>query len=503
MPPSLASMIDFKPSIFYPYYNTRSPIDICVGQFNRGVNGEWLLDGGMGPVNGISARSGYFKSTTVDKIAIDLLEIYPDSEYFKMDTENTSTSKERFVSLANGRDIDIANRVHLTNKGELNLKEYCAMIQSIGEAKLKNKNDFLIETPFLNIETGKPLSILMPTFISLDSISNLSTDNNLEAIEAGIEDKRNNTADMHDGRIKKRLLDLFITWAYRYSFCFFVTAHIGEKQDIDPSRPTPKQNQWMSNLEKITNAGKNFLYLPNLSLQLTKLHPLVDDSKNPLYPSGIASTELEKVEINRLDVKVLRGKNNITGTIIPLVMSQHLGILQDLSFYEYLREIDGRVKSGEAGPSGFVVRGYNRYSPMLPDVAMNRKNIRQVCAENYKAKRALEIMFQFVWITRYWNLSKFPFNIPTTLEQFVNGINQSNNLAMNDILESRGYWTYNKKDDRQYLSIMDIFELIGSTDVKKTVQVPIDIEAAKEQQLQDMLDKASNEIAKADTKKSK
>lgn len=482
---SLASLVNFRPAKFRPYYNTRTPIDIAVGQFVRGTRGEWLNDGGASPINAFAARSGYYKTTTVDNLVLRLLEIYPDTEYFKMDTENTSTNTERFKSLAENK-VDVDTRVHITNKGELNFQEYCALQKTIGEEKLKHQDDYMVETPFVDPETGKAQRMMLPTFQSLDSISNMVVSQNLEAIEKDIEDKKTNTADMLDGKMKKRLLDLMVTWAYKYNFVYFVTAHIGEKQDIDPRRPTPKQNQWMTNSEKVTNAGKNFLYLPNLSFQLVRPSPLLDNEKHPLYPSGRNTTsvrktadsqltDLEQVEVNRLSLKVLRGKNNITGTIIPTVMSQHHGILANLSYYEYLIEVEGNVKSGEVGDSGFLRRGYNRVSPLLPDLNINRKNIRSLCKNDYRVERTLEIMFQFHWVSHYWNIAAYPFDVPATFEAFVNGIHQSNNILIDDLLESRCYWTYDKKDKRPYYSIFDICELINIKNPPVSVQVPNDI----------------------------
>lgn len=481
---SLIKNAGFKPAMFYPYYNTRTPLDIAVGQFLRGTKNEWILDGGAAPTNGVSGRSGYYKSTTVDKFCMDLLEIYPGSEYLKMDTEITSTSKERFKRLDNGRGIDIEERVHLTNKGELSFAEYVALIKKIGEEKLKHAADYTVETPFLDTRTGKPLRILVPTFSSLDSISNLRADTTVEALTAGLETKSNNTIDMRDGAIKTRLMDMFINWAYKYSMCFWVTAHVVQQVDIDPKNPTVKQNQWFKRDEKISSAGKNFLYLPNQSYQIVKPHPLLDSDKNPEYPApgdDCSSIELQRVEINRIDLKVIRGKNNVTGTVIPFVMSQHLGILSDLSYYEYLKELDKglKLKSGETGPSGFTMRGYNRVSPLLPDININRRNIRSLCESDYKVNRALEIMFQFAWITRYWNLRAYPFDIPTTLEKFVEGVNQSSRIVIDDILTSRGWWTYDKTEKRPYMSIMDVFELIGEKEPTKKVQVPDDLDSAK------------------------
>lgn len=474
---SIADQVGFRSSIFYPYLNTRTPIDVCTGVYMRGMNDEWLLDAGVAPVNGLSARTGYYKSTIVDNLSINVMEIYPDSEFYKMDTENTSTSKQRYRNLAQGKNVDVDSRVHLTNKGEMNLQEYLAFLKNLGEYKLKHRSDFEVETPFLNHNTGKPLRIMIPTLLSLDSISNLDTDN-IDFSE-GIEDKANNTADMYDGRIKKRLVNLFITYAYKYSMYFFITAHIDPKIEMDPRHPTVKQNQWMKQGEKITNAGKNFQFLPNLSFQLSRPQPLVDKEGRALYPSGDAmQTDREKVEMNKLEMKVLRGKNNMTGTIIPSVMSQHLGILEDLSYYEYLRSLGDKARSGEYEESGFLLKGYNRFSPLLPDVAYHRNTIRQTCVDNYRAKRALELMFQFQWIARYWNLSSYPYNIPRTVEALANGIESSSRIKIDDILESRGYWTYNKNEKRKYMSIMDVFELMDLRDAPVSVTVPDNIEPA-------------------------
>lgn len=470
---SLAERAGHKPAKFCPHINTRTPIDICTGQYVRSIENHWLLDGGAAPVNGVVARSGYYKSTTVDKIVMNMLGICPGAEYLRMDTENTTTNKQRLINISAGNKIDFDQQVHMTNKGEMSFTEWVAFIKRYGDLKLQEAKELTVETPFLDQYTGKPIKMLIPTFVSLDSISNFTTDANAEALEKGIEDSSNNTSDMVDGRIKKRLLDLIITWAYRYNMYFFITAHIGEKKDMDPRKPTPKQNQWMTGDDKITNAGKNFLYLPNLSYQLSKLRPLTEkDGKTPLYPSQHGALECDQIEINKLSMKILRGKGNLTGTIIPTVMSQHLGILSDLSYYEYLRSLSGDTRTGNYEPNGFLLKGYNRYSPLLPDVPFARKTIRQTCKDDYRAERALEIMFQFQWITRYWNTSGYPYDVPATLEALVEGVEQSSRIVIDDIVQSRGYWTYDPNEKRQYMSVMDIFELIGMKNAPIRVQVP-------------------------------
>ena len=100
-----------------------------------------------------------------------------------------------------------------------------------------------------------------------------------------------------------------------------------------------------------------------------------------------------------------------------------------------------------------------------PEVRLHRKEIINVLETNAEVCRGLEILSQLKWILNYWNVDKMNTNIPETAEKFIEMIVANDTIAISDILNSRGYWTYDKDNDRPYMSIMDILDILNG--VKK------------------------------------
>jgi hypothetical protein len=200
----------------------------------------------------------------------------------------------------------------------------------------------------------------------------------------------------------------------------------------------------------LKSVGSQFEFLTNVLLQGTAPSPILDSTKGPEYPDG----NTMNVDINDLSVKILRCKTNATGTIVPLVMSQNLGILSGLTNYHFLKN---------NGDFGFIKKGHNRYPVLKSDTMLHRNSVIKALADDYETVRALEILAHLKWIASYWNIKSQPVNIPETAEAFVEKIASGNSLAISDILNSRGYWTFNKKDPRQYMSLFDILEIIGKS----------------------------------------
>lgn len=461
---SLAASVGFKNSSLFPYLNTNTAFDMATCTYLQGFDGRWYMYGGVGPVTGVVGRSGYYKSTIIDYLASQVLRIYPGSQVFKLDTEQTMNMYDRYEN--NLADImtpdEVVERVHITNKSETSFKEFVDLIKNIGKEKQDKKKDYLVETPFLDKFSGKPVKFMIPTIVILDSISELVVTANVDILlSSDMEDKRANTADLIDGRIKKRLMSALTVWAREYGIYFFVSAHVGDKKDLDMYHPEPSQNQWLSSSDKIKSAGNNFFFLPNLLFQCGKPSPLINKEKMPIYPLNEDSNVHDKIDLNSLPVKILRNKSNITGGVIPFVCSQSTGINSSLTYYDYLTKNNVLNKVG-----------HNYTSCLFPnDLKLNRKNIRRECESNYRLNRALELIFQLSWLNDYWNLSRLSVDVPKTAELLLEGINRSKSIAIDDILESRGYWTYDDKCERPYLSLMDVCSMVVCPE-EITVQVP-------------------------------
>lgn len=448
----LGDNLGFKKSSFIPYLNTNTAFDIATCTYMKGWDGKWYPFGGVGPVTAVVGRNGFYKSTIVDYLTSQILRLYPKVEVYKLDTEQTMSNTERYES--NLADVlttdDVIKVVNITSKTDMSFKEWVNLIIAIGEEKIKRKKEFTVVTPFLDTKTNKEVEIFIPTIVIIDSISELiTTANEKILLNTDMEDSKSNTADLQDGRIKKRLLSAMTVWARKYGIYFFITAHVGDKKNLDIYHPEPSQNQWLSSGDKIKAAGNNFFFLPNLLFQCGKPTVILNKEKEPVYPS--ANTAHDAVELNYLPIKILRNKTNYTGVVIPLVVSQAKGIDNLLTYFDLL-------KSKEYG---LIKSGYNYTTPFLPNEKLNRKNIRSL-GEDYKLLRALELTFQLYWINSYWNTRNINIPIPPTIDELIAAIKGCSKLDIDRVLESRGYWTYNVDDPREYLSLFDICEMIIS-----------------------------------------
>ena len=58
-------------------FNTDTMFDLMTGQFERGYDGKWYLNGGLGPsVAGIQGRQQTFKSTFAGSLSMRMSAIY-------------------------------------------------------------------------------------------------------------------------------------------------------------------------------------------------------------------------------------------------------------------------------------------------------------------------------------------------------------------------------------------------------------------------------------------
>jgi hypothetical protein len=82
-------------------------------------------------------------------------------------------------------------------------------------------------------------------------------------------------------------------------------------------------------------------------------------------------------------------------------------------------------------------------------------------SKDYKVSRALELTYQLCVIQSTWSLQGQPVDYTVSPEALVAKINESSYL-MDDILNSRGWWTYKDAPgiDRPYLSLPDILAML-------------------------------------------
>jgi hypothetical protein len=447
-----------------PFINTGGPLDMITGKFVPAADGSWILSGGLGATTAIVAEANRFKSTLLHGCAINALARWPESEYLNNDTEYAAVDKDR---LANMSDLylddpvkriphieDLKERISIfdptTPQGE-SLDAFVDHIKGVTEEKIKRYKDYEVETEVLDPETMKPMRMLLPTFGAIDSwsesmVRQMNVKN--DSFDANTEMKEQRTMHMEEGWQKARLLRQIPSICAKGGIYLLMTGHMGKKIAIGTT-PNKKDMAFMGQDEAVKGMSNKFYFLMSSMIKISNTAPLTDKSDRRLseYPSadGIAGTELQQLQLT-----LVRCKNAASGNQTQLVSSQKFGLLTGLSYYDYLRN---NKYHGLGSPN--KVR-----SPFLGDLNIGRTKIFDA-VNDYKVRRALEITYQHSVIQSSWTLMGQPVDCSIPIEVLAEKLMTSNSYAVDDILNSRGWWTYRgAKVDREYLSFFDILSII-------------------------------------------
>ncbi|CAM6000864.1 unnamed protein product [Sphagnum balticum] len=458
----LFSELGLKDRAFIPYLNTGTQYDLATGSFIPGMNGSMVLNGGLAGTNAVVGRPQLYKSTTALGLVMSALAIYPESRAMVYDTEFSQT-EERLCKIVDNPLIEYENledRLHLSDKSQYSAESHFKLLQEAAASRLKNQKDYMVETPFLNPKTGKPYLMWIPLIVAYDSWSKMSSDAVMEVLERkDVSSTDTNMMFMRDGMVKTKIMGQIPSFAAKYGIYFMLTAHVGDKFELNPYAASPKQLQYMKGTDKIKGVGSDFNFLASTLIQMHSAKVLQDNDKQCLYPDQFSNA----VELSQVTSVIMRCKNNMSGTQVSPVISQQLGLQSALSNYNYLKEHD------YAGLVGNKVTHKPALLAGADDQTMGRTTVRAKITD-YRTARAIEIMTQFHHIQNNWSLRDMPINFTITIEQMAEQLAKGSTYTMNDILESTGYWTYGKSK-RNYMSIFDIIAMMEYRYVPKWLAV--------------------------------
>lgn len=433
-------------------YNTGTLLDLTLGSASRGVDKKWYIHGGLGTfITGCAGHNGTFKSTVMDGMAARVMHYYDGTETVAHDTEG-SKSQQRMITCGGPicRDLDPA-RIDIRSGKNTDVQTVWKHVQEIGAYKEAHVDDYLRESPFLDPLTCKPVRVWVPTILFIDSFTELESveETDMMADKDGLNDKKIKTVWMVDGN-KKTLLTRHLRKACEtYGIIIICTAHIGDNIAMDSYSPPTKQFQHMKQADRLKGVGSRFEFLARTLLS-TKSTVLQDNDKAALY--GSEQEQIPPTDQNEVAITTVRTKERIAGGVIPFVVSQSYGLLNELTYYHYLRCNDY---------FGLVGNKVTQASALLPTVKMTRNSASRVLAERYEHARAMELCAQFHYIKQNWMLAeKFPaLNLePTAFYEQL----QKTSPKIDEILASTGVWQYDRpKDARPYMSILDVLELLN------------------------------------------
>lgn len=460
---SLFKRVSVREAPFLPAINTGTTLDIATGSYVPGVDECHILNGGFGLTNGTTGRPQMFKSTVQIGHAVNAYARCPGADFLVYDTERTLQEK-RILGMS---DIAIpeTNSFKLTTRAEYYAEEFFETVRAMAHAKLSAIKDYTVEIPHLDPLTGKAQRMLIPTFIGIDSWSNMEAkvvadtlmgqmkldDDGSFSSKTSITSSDTNTAFMKDGLAKKKIIRELNSLAEKAGLYMFFTAHIGEKIEMNPYAPTPKTLQHMKMSDKPKGVGADFMFLMMNLLDCRSAKALINDSdKKSLYPTKDGYTS--PADLNELTQVVTRCKGNASGTQIKSVVSQSEGLNPTLSNYHYLKE--NKYWGFNGNPM--------RHAPLLmPENILQRTTVNDKLRAEPRLARAIEILSQLYFIQQNWTLRGAPVPFSITPQELADKL-FSSGYAIDDILDSRGWWTYEfngAKNTQPYLSLYDILAI--------------------------------------------
>lgn len=440
------------------YVNTGTLFDLYTGVYRQGVNGSWVLDGGLSQALGIMGRGQTYKSGIAGSLLANALEIHKESYAYVYETEGTVSSEARYDDFV-PKSSPVSDRILFKNTTVGSLTDFYEDFNKLVEEKLKNKKDYLVESPFIDPKTMKPYVIMRPTFVLIDSFSRASVTKGDEALnENAIDDSALNTLYMLNGNAKTKIMSDLPAKASKAGFYVILTAHVGDQISMNSFLPTPKQMQYMKQSDKLKNVGSNFTFLTTALIQTLKASVLQDSNKECLYPNKFSTPN----EVNKVETAMVRCKNNASGNQLPFIMSQFQGILNSVTNFAYLRDNKdyGLIQAGNRGFSPII----------LPDATVGRKTLRDASETNYKLTRALELIAQLCFIQTCWNTWNLPEYVRMPVEHFAELLDHSEKFSVDRILNSTGVWSTSKQE-RERLTLMDILMYLDSEEKGRKIVV--------------------------------
>lgn len=442
-----------------PYLNIGCLFDIPTGAYQTGVHGESILNGGLSHITGIGGRGNTFKSTLAHFMLLRVLDRYPSSSGLIYDTENTLTW-DRLEKLAEVTphlheaglaSLEAQQRLFITDKTLMGGEEWFTNYRNLLKDRLKRKTEYLLTTPFVD-RTQQPILAPMPFLAEIDSFSNLG----IEVVEDmydkhQIGDSKLNTEAMKGAAAKSQLMiQLPSLTASSGGYCI-LTAHVGDKQDIDKYSPEAKKLQFLSGKAKFKRVPENFTFLTSNCWYCSHLSLLHNDTtKGVEYPRNSSDTLKGDTDLMTITVQNLRAKNGPSGLPMQFIVSQSEGFHPSLSEFHY-------IKTYQRFGLGGTLQNY--YLELCPDIKLSRTKIREKIQQHAELRRALEITSELCQIHLLWHdLDPALLCDPKTLYADL----KEKGYDWSVLLNTRGYWMFEEEavnEPLPFLSTMDLLNM--------------------------------------------
>lgn len=387
-------------------------LDIPTGEYLVGTHDQRVFLGGISNITGVVGPGNCFKTTLMRFMILSALSrmyrVAADELYYLPYDTELNVHEHRVLNLSwsfeafRGRNLIEEGLIAPTNKAIYQGNEIWQKIRTDLKDKIDNKKKRMYDTAFLSRDKVSPMKIMVPWFTDIDSLSQFMTAD-VEAMmdKNELGDSGGNTIFMRQGLAKMRMLMEMPTVAAQGQNYFLFTGHIGKAMNMATApgqAPARKQLGGMRQDEVIKGVTNNFFYLLHNCWLVDLASPAINQStKAPEYPYEPGDEVAGDMDLMRIRIKQLRGKNGSSNYALEIYVSQREGVLPYLTEFVYIKE---------GGRYGLEGNDRNYSLSLMPEVNLSRTTVRQKLRESPKLQRAVEITSQLLQLEIFHPLLK-------------------------------------------------------------------------------------------------
>ena len=410
--------------------NIGALMDIPTATMVTGAKGETIYNGGLSQVTGIVGRGNTYKSTIMHYMilsAASKVNRVTPTAIATYDTE-MNVSLDRLQSFANdfeGLPSDMFSGEgamwSVVDKATMPGNTWAVELKKYADEKVKDKSASIKLAPFKDPYTKGTLEVVTPSFVEIDSLTEFEAESTVEMLSKDLDSSDTNTFAMKQGMFKSKFLSQLPLTANTSNLYIAVTAHVGDKIDMNasPYAPkAPKDLQFLKQTDNIKGVGTKFFFLTNQAW-ITHTPSVLKNqtTKGPEYPLG--SDDSTEPDLNLVMLTMLRSKS---------------------------------------GPSNNI--NYNLF--LYPECKLARTTVRSKINNDPLLRRAINITAELLQLEIYSNDIKQQGLLcsPKELYEDIKKLGYDWNVLLN----TRGYWTIDQYDNPvPFLSTVDLLKMRAGT----------------------------------------
>ena len=304
---------------------------------NNVVEAQRMLGIQDGSINVFAGEPGTGKTTLVEEIAYNIVKPFEDGMVIHIDIEESS-DMDRIKDITGMPACDIGRKYRLIQE-RLFIEEVIERIKDVRDIKLENRKEFEYDTGIKD-SLGKPIILLEPTVIILDSLKMLNVGDTKKTDEM-----EGQTAGGRKAMAITQFMEKSTPMCKEANIILLIINHVKDDMSIG-FNAQKSQLVGMKRNKKVLTGGKAARYLPSNVFYLDV--------------AGKYNVEENGFDGTLVNLILWKTRSNFAGKISPLVFNYQTGFNHVMAMYQIL--IDNQMVTG---------RNPKKYISSVPEVVFD------------------------------------------------------------------------------------------------------------------------------------